>query len=82
MQIYSKQKSITILKILKQEMNLLGDGRKLAQIRERDIRISDRVMDIFYNWISNQVNSENKGISQEGLKTIELIKDRWLEDYL
>ena len=55
---------------------------KLEQIRERDIRISDRIMDVFDDWISNPVNSENVGLSEEELKAIELIKDKGLENYL
>lgn len=55
---------------------------KLEQIRERDIRISDRIMNIFENWSSNPVNSENEELSEEELKAIELIKSKGLESYL
>ena len=55
---------------------------KLEQIRERDIKISDRIMNIFDNWISNPVNSENKELSEEELKAIELIKAKGLETFL
>lgn len=55
---------------------------KLEQIRERDIRISDRIMNIFENWSSNPVNSEKEELSEEELKAIELIKSKGLESYL
>ncbi len=55
---------------------------KLEQIRERDIRISDRIMNIFENWITNPVNSEKEELSEEELKAIELIKSKGLENYL
>ncbi|MGF3183367.1 HNH endonuclease family protein [Facklamia sp. P12934] len=56
---------------------------KLEQIRERDIRISDRIMDIFDNWIATDpVNSGNENLSEEELKAIELIKVKGLENYL
>ena len=55
---------------------------KLEQIRERDIRISDRIMDVFDDWISNPVNSENEELTEEELKAIELIKNKGLEKYL
>lgn len=55
---------------------------KLEQIRERDIRISDRIMNIFENWSSNPVNSEKEELSEEELKAIELIKSKGLENYL
>lgn len=40
---------------------------KLEQIRERDIRISDRIMDIFDDWISDPVNSGNEELTEEEL---------------
>ncbi|WP_317315787.1 DUF262 domain-containing protein [Peptostreptococcus russellii] len=55
---------------------------KLEQIRERDIRISDRIMNIFENWSSNPVNSEKEELSEEELKAIELIRSKGLESYL
>lgn len=55
---------------------------KLEQIRERDIRISERIMDVFDDWISNPVNGENKELSEEELKAIELIKAKGLETFL
>ena len=55
---------------------------KLEQIRERDIRISDRIMNIFENWSSNPANSEKEELSEEELKAIELIKSKGLENYL
>lgn len=55
---------------------------KLEQIRERDIRISDRIMEIFDNWISNPVNPEKEELTEEELKAIELIKAKKLENYL
>lgn len=55
---------------------------KLEQIRERDIRISDRIINNFDNWISNPVNSENAELTEEELKAIELIKAKGLENYL
>ncbi|MGI6400504.1 MAG: DUF262 domain-containing protein [Thermoguttaceae bacterium] len=55
---------------------------KLEQIRERDIRISDRIMNIFENWSSNPANSEKEELSEEELKAIELIKSKGLENCL
>lgn len=43
-------------------------------------------MDVFTNWISNPVNSENKELTkeltEEELKAIELVKAKRLENYL
>ena len=55
---------------------------KLEHIRERDIRISDRIMDVFNDWNSNSINAENGELTEEELKAIELIKAKGLEDYL
>jgi len=74
-----KESSISIVQDLFQSH--LTDW-KLEQIMERDIRISDRIMDIFANWISNNVNSENKKLTEEESKAIELIKSNGLENFL
>ena len=74
-----KKSNISIVQDLSQSH--LTDW-KLEQIRERDIRISDRIMNIFENWSSNPVNSEKEELSEEELKAIELIKSKGLENYL
>ncbi len=74
-----KKSCISIVKDL-DELNLTN--WKLEQIMERDIRISDRIMDIFESWISNYVNSGKEKLSEEELKAIELIKAKGLEGFL
>ncbi len=74
-----KKSNISIVQDLSQSH--LTDW-KLEQIRERDIRISDRIMDIFDDWISNPVNPGNEELTEEELKAIELIKSKGLETFL
>lgn len=74
-----KKSNISIVQKLSQTH--LADW-KLEQIRERDIRISDRIMNIFDKWVSNPVNSGNTELSEEELKAIELIKSKGLETFL
>lgn len=55
---------------------------KLEQIRERDIRVSDRIIEIFDSW-SADTNDENESkLTDEERRAIELIKSKGLEDYL
>lgn len=55
---------------------------KLEQIRERDIRVSDRILEIFDLW-SADINGSNKSkLTQEDKMAIELIRSRGLEGYL
>ena len=55
---------------------------KLEQIMERDIRVSDKIIEIFDSW-SADTNSENESnLTEEDRKAIELIKSRGLESYL
>lgn len=55
---------------------------KLEQIMERDIRVSDKIIEIFDSW-SADINGENESnLTGEDRKAIELIKSRGLESYL
>lgn len=55
---------------------------KLEQIMERDIRVSDRIIEIFDSW-SADINGANKSrLTKEDRMAIERIKSRGLEDYL
>ncbi|EEB36752.1 hypothetical protein ANHYDRO_00424 [Anaerococcus hydrogenalis DSM 7454] len=55
---------------------------KIEQIMERDVRVSDRIIEIFNLW-SADINTSNKSkLTQEDKMAIELIKSRGLEDYL
>lgn len=55
---------------------------KLEQIMERDIRVSDKIIEIFDSW-SADTNGENESnLTEEDRKAIELIKSRGLESYL
>lgn len=54
---------------------------KIEQIMERDVRVSDRIIEIFNLW-SADINDSNKSkLTQEDKMAIELIKSRGLEDY-
>lgn len=53
---------------------------KLEEIRERNIRIIDEVIDTFNSWDSSV--SENNVLSNEEIKAIKLIKNKGLEKYL
>ncbi|WP_311370607.1 DUF262 domain-containing protein [Anaerococcus hydrogenalis] len=55
---------------------------KIEQIMERDVRVSDRIIEIFDLW-SADINGSNKSkLTQEDKMAIELIKSRGLEGYL
>lgn len=53
---------------------------KLEEIRERNIRIIDEVIDTFNSWDSSV--SENNVLSNEEMEAIKLIKNKGLEKYL
>jgi hypothetical protein len=53
---------------------------KLEEIRERNIRIIDEVIDTFNSWDSSV--SENNVLSNEEMEAIKLIKSKGLEKYL
>lgn len=53
---------------------------KLEEIRERNIRIIDEVIDTFNSWDSSV--SENNVLSNEEIEAIKLIKNKGLEKYL
>lgn len=55
---------------------------KLEQIRERDIRVSDRIMDIFESWSIDTNDDAELALTEEERKAIELIKAKGLEGYL
>lgn len=74
-----KKSNISIVKELSESH--LTDW-KLEQITERSIRISDRIMDIFDDWVSNSVNSEKDKLTKEELEAIELIKSKGLKDFI
>jgi hypothetical protein len=53
---------------------------KLEEIRERNIRIIDEVIDTFNSWDSSV--SDNSVLSNEEMEAIKLIKNKGLEKYL
>lgn len=53
---------------------------KLEEIRERNIRIIDEVIDTFNSWDSSA--SDNNVLSSEEIEAIKLIKNKGLEKYL
>lgn len=53
---------------------------KLEEIRERNIRIIDEVIDTFNSWDSSA--SDNNVLSNEEMEAIKLIKSKGLEKYL
>lgn len=53
---------------------------KLEEIRERNIRIIDEVIDTFNSW--NSSVSDNNVLSNEEIEAIKLIKNKGLEKYL
>ena len=55
---------------------------KLEQIRERDIRVSDRILEIFDLWTADIINTNKPKLTQEDREAIELIKSRGLEGYI
>ena len=55
---------------------------KLEQIRERDIRVSDRIVEIFDSWTEDINNANESKLTEEDMNAIERIKSRGLEDYL
>lgn len=74
-----KQSKIAIVKEISK---FHSEEWKLEQIMERDIRVSDRIIEIFDSW-SKDTNDVNKSkLTEEDWKAIELIKTRGLEGYL
>lgn len=55
---------------------------KLEQIMERDIRVSDRILEIFDLWTADIINTNKTKLTQEDREAIELIKSRGLEGYI
>lgn len=55
---------------------------KLEQIRERDIRVSDRILEIFDLWTADINNTNKTKLTEEDREAIELIKSRGLEGYI
>ena len=53
---------------------------KLEEIRERNIRIIDEVIDTFNSWDSSVSNSNV--LSNEEIEAIKLVKNKGLEKYL
>lgn len=76
---YYKKSKIAIVQELSDSH--LSDW-KLDQIRERDIRISDRIMEIFESWSIDTVDDEEQDLTEEERKAIELIRLKGLEDYI
>lgn len=54
---------------------------KLEQIRERDIRVSDRIVEIFDSWTLDINNANETKLTEEDMKAIERVKSRGLEGY-
>ena len=52
---------------------------KIKQIIERNVRVSDIIMDIFDQWISDSVENE---LTEEEMKAIDLVKSRGLESFI
>lgn len=77
-ELYKQSKIVIVKEILK----FHSEEWKLGQIMERDIRVSDRIIEIFDSW-SADTNDVNKSkLTEEDRKAIELIKTRGLEGYL
>ncbi|MDU5070000.1 DUF262 domain-containing HNH endonuclease family protein [Finegoldia magna] len=55
---------------------------KLEQIMERDIRVSDKIIEIFDSWSADKNGENESNLTEEDRKAIELIKSRGLESYL
>lgn len=55
---------------------------KLEQIRERDIRVSDRILEIFDLRTADRKNTNKTKLTEEDREAIELIKSRGLEGYI
>ena len=55
---------------------------KLEEIRERNIRIIDEVIDTFNSWDSGINDDKNNVLSSQEKAAIELIKSKGLEKYL
>lgn len=55
---------------------------KLEEIRERNIRIIDEVIDIFNSWNSGVSDDKHNVLSNEEIAAIELVKNKGLEKYL
>ena len=55
---------------------------KLEQIMERDIRVSDRIIEIFNSWSTDINVSNDSKLTEEDRLAIELIKSKGLESYL
>lgn len=77
-ELYRKSK----IAIVKDFLQTHSKDWKIEQIMERDVRVSDRIIEIFDLW-SADINTSNKSkLTQEDKMAIELIKSRGLEDYL
>lgn len=55
---------------------------KLEEIRERNIRIIDEVIDTFHSWDRSAGDDKNNELSNEEIEAIKLIKNKGLEKYL
>lgn len=55
---------------------------KLEEIRERNIRIIDEVIDTFHSWDRSAGDGKNNELSNEEIEAIKLIKNKGLEKYL
>lgn len=77
-ELYKQSKVAMVQKLSKYH----SEDWKLEQIRERDIRVSDRIIEIFDSWSADTNDENDSKLTEEERKAIELIKSKGLEDYL
>lgn len=69
------------LAIVQEFSQIHSNDWKLDQIRERDIRVSDRIVEIFDSWTLDINNENETKLTEEDMKAIERVKSRGLEGY-
>lgn len=69
------------LAIVQEFSQIHSNDWKLDQIRERDIRVSDRIVEIFDSWTLDINNANETKLTEEDMKAIERVKSRGLEGY-
>lgn len=69
------------LAIVQEFSQIHSNDWKLDQIRERDIRVSDRIVEIFDYWTLDINNANETKLTEEDMKAIERVKSRGLEGY-
>ena len=69
------------LAIVQEFSQIHSNDWKLDQIRERDIRVSDRIVDIFDSWTLDRNYANETKLTEEDMEAIERVKSRGLEVY-